>query len=105
MSHPLGRNITDLNARYLGPEGDALAIEELAPVARRFTSPGARVLEVGCGYGRNLVALATVPHALLAGCDVSAGELGTVLGHPGGAPRRAAPARVYLIVTASGNEI
>jgi SAM-dependent methyltransferase len=75
VSHPLRRNIAGLNARYLGPEGDALAIEELAPVARRFVSPAARVLEVGCGYGRNLVALATVPHALLAGCDVSAGEL------------------------------
>lgn len=75
MTHPLRRNIQALNARYLGSEGDALALEELAPVARRFTGPGARVLEVGCGYGRNLVALTTVPHALLAGCDVSVAEL------------------------------
>jgi len=75
VSHPLRRNIQALNERYLGAEGDALALEELAPVAQRFAGPGARVLEVGCGYGRNLVALASVPHATLTGCDVSAGEL------------------------------
>ena len=37
--------------------------------------------------------------------DVSAGELGTVLGHPGGGPLRAAPARVDRVVTASGTDI
>ena len=73
--NPLGRHVQALNQRYLGPEGDALAIEELAPVARRFASPDACVLEVGCGYGRNLVALATVPARLRVGCDVSLGEL------------------------------
>ncbi|MGH7730931.1 MAG: hypothetical protein ACRENJ_06725, partial [Candidatus Eiseniibacteriota bacterium] len=57
----LSRHFRDLNRRYHGPEGDAFAMEELVPVARRFLPEGGRVLEVGCGYGRNLVALAGLP--------------------------------------------
>jgi SAM-dependent methyltransferase len=45
------------------------------------------VLEVGCGYGRNLVALATLPARLVVGCDVAHGELlkarARVEGRPG----------------------
>jgi SAM-dependent methyltransferase len=73
--HAFGRHLRALNERYLGPEGDALALEELAPVARRFAPAGARVLEVGCGYGRNLVALATLPARLVVGCDIAHDEL------------------------------
>ena len=64
-----------LNERYQGPEGDAFALEELVPVARRFLPAGGRVLEVGCGYGRNLVALAELPASLVVGSDVALPEL------------------------------
>ncbi len=70
----LSRFFRDLNARYHGPEGDAFAIHELAPVAGRFAAGGA-VLEVGCGYGRNLVALAATPARTIVGCDVQRAEL------------------------------
>ena len=90
--HALGRHIRSLNERYLGPEGDALALEELAPVARRFAPEGSRVLEVGCGYGRNLVALGTLPLGLLVGCDVSRAELvkaqARIAARPGGVTPR-----------------
>lgn len=71
----LSRHFRRLNERYMGPEGDVFALEELVPVARRFLPPGGRVLEVGCGYGRNLVALATLPAGLVAGSDPSLQEL------------------------------
>ena len=45
-------------------------------MARRFLSPTSRVLEVGCGYGRNLVALAHLDPRLVVGTDVDRGELG-----------------------------
>jgi SAM-dependent methyltransferase len=71
----LSRHFRRLDDRYQGPEGDAFALEELAPVARRFLPAGGRVLEVGCGYGRNLVALAALPAGLVAGSDPSLEEL------------------------------
>jgi SAM-dependent methyltransferase len=71
----LNRHFRRLDDRYHGPEGDAFAREELQPVARRFLPAGGRVLEVGCGYGRNLVALAALPAGLVAGADPAAGEL------------------------------
>lgn len=71
----LSRHLEGLNQRYHGAEGDAFAIEELAPVARRFLPPGGRVLEVGCGYGRNLVALSSLPDRIVIGSDVAFGEL------------------------------
>lgn len=64
-----------LVGRYHGPEGDEFARAELTPVAERFLRPGSRVLEVGCGYGRNLVALARVDGCTVVGSDVSAAEL------------------------------
>ncbi len=71
----LPRHFLALNERYHGPEGDRFAIEELTPVARRFLPAGGRVLEVGCGYGRNLVALAPLDAACVAGTDVARDEL------------------------------
>jgi SAM-dependent methyltransferase len=65
----LSGHFQELVGRYHGPEGDRFALEELAPVAARFAPPGARVLEIGCGYGRNLVALATLPGVSITGCD------------------------------------
>ncbi|HTO91494.1 MAG TPA: class I SAM-dependent methyltransferase [Candidatus Sulfotelmatobacter sp.] len=70
----LSRFFSRLNERYHGPEGDAFAIEELTPVAERFLGAG-NVLEVGCGYGRNLVALAATSAKLIVGCDVQQAEL------------------------------
>ena len=72
----LTRFFQHLNERYVGPEGDAFALEELAPVAGRFLPAGGRVLEVGCGYGRNVAALAILPARLVVGADPSRGELG-----------------------------
>ena len=71
----LGSHFKDLVDRYHGPEGDRFALEELVPVATRFLTPESRVLEVGCGYGRNLMALASLKPKLVVGSDVDAGEL------------------------------
>ncbi len=71
----LTRFFERLMERYQGPEGDAFALEELAPVAARLLPRGARVLEVGCGYGRNLAALAGLPARLVAGAEPDAAEL------------------------------
>jgi len=71
----LRRFFERLEERYAGPEGDAFALRELAPVAARFLPRDGRVLEAGCGYGRNLVALSTLPARLVAGAEPSAAEL------------------------------
>jgi SAM-dependent methyltransferase len=71
----LTRHFDRLDDRYHGPEGDRFAIEELTPVAARFCPPGGRALEVGCGYGRNLVALARIDARLVVGSDPSAHQL------------------------------
>ena len=65
----LGDHFRSLDARYHGPEGDRFALEELAPVAARFLPADGRALEVGCGYGRNLMALASLPSRAVVGCD------------------------------------
>ena len=65
----------DLVGRYHGPEGDVFALEELLPVGKRFLGTSSRVLEVGCGYGRNLVALAQLDPGLVVGTDVDRSEL------------------------------
>jgi len=73
----LSRHYRELVDRYHGPEGDRFALEELTPVASRFvrTEGRMRVLEVGCGYGRNLVALSAIPGCGVVSCDVSLDEL------------------------------
>jgi len=72
---PLTKSFDEIVARYHGPEGDAFAIDELTPVSARFLPNGGRVLEIGCGYGRNLVALSAVPNTHVVGCDVAFDEL------------------------------
>ena len=71
----LGSHFKDIVDRYRGPEGDVFALEELAPVAARFLDADSKVLEVGCGYGRNLMALASLKPRIVVGSDVDAGEL------------------------------
>jgi ubiquinone/menaquinone biosynthesis C-methylase UbiE len=69
-------DLNTLNDRYKSDEGDALAIAELTPVVQHHLhSNNPKILEIGCGYGRNLVALAAIPEALVTGCDFSAEEL------------------------------
>lgn len=80
MLGPLVRHFHGINARYHGAEGDAFALEELAPVASRFLPPGGRALEIGCGYGRNLVALASLPASLVVGSDPVMAELARAQG-------------------------
>jgi SAM-dependent methyltransferase len=72
---PLIRHFRTINARYHGAEGDRFALEELAPVAARHLPAGGRALEIGCGYGRNLVALASLPASLVVGSDPQLAEL------------------------------
>ncbi len=59
------RHIYDLSRKFYLLGRDRL-IRELAP------APGARICEIGCGTGRNLVALARCyPHASVFGVDAS----------------------------------
>lgn len=92
----LKRHFRTLDDRYHGPEGDAFAVEELQPVARRFLPADGRALEVGCGYGRNLAAMAALPAALVAGADPDAGQLDRARGRLGTRPE-AERARVALV--------
>jgi SAM-dependent methyltransferase len=72
----LGRHFRRLVAAYHGPEGDAFALDELNPVVSRFLPERGAVLEVGCGYGRNLFAVASLGRArLVVGSDVERSEL------------------------------
>jgi SAM-dependent methyltransferase len=74
--HFLSKHFHKIDDAYHGPEGEQFAIEELNGVAKRFLTDQSRVLEVGCGYGRNLVALARLRPQLIVGSDVSRKELG-----------------------------
>lgn len=65
------RHIYDITRKYylLGRDG---LIADLAPPS------GGSVLEIGCGTGRNLIAVGKVwPHARLYGVDISQAMLGT----------------------------
>lgn len=61
---------------YRSPEGEKMAREELLPVIERY-QPAAdlKILEVGCGYGRNLEALSGLKGSAFFGCDISAEDL------------------------------
>jgi SAM-dependent methyltransferase len=91
----LAHHFRHLDDRYQGPEGDAFALEELTPVARRFLPQGGCALEIGCGYGRNLVALAALPARLVVGADPAMGELARARERVGALPPGAA--RVGLV--------
>lgn len=71
----LSGHFRKIDSRYHGDEGDRFAFEELQPVASRFVPRAGQVLEVGCGYGRNLVVLSQLPARLVVGCDVARDEL------------------------------
>jgi len=90
----LSRHYRRLNDRYHGAEGDAFAIAELAPVAERFLPRGGRALEIGCGYGRNLVALASRDARLVVGSDPQMDELRRARGRVDAAGTRAPVALV-----------
>ena len=65
------RHIYDLSRKYYLLGRDRL-IEQLSP------PPGGRVLEIGCGTARNLVAAAAAyPQAEFYGIDISAAMLAT----------------------------
>ena len=71
--------MTDLNQVdkfYRSQEGEKLAALELLPVIARYRSPGRlKILEVGCGYGRNIDALSGIPESDFFGCDISQEDL------------------------------
>ncbi len=68
--------INQINELYKSDEGDKLALEELLPIAKRYiNTKDPIILEIGCGYGRNLFALAHVPNSKVTGCDISLEEL------------------------------
>lgn len=70
------KGINELNQKYLSREGDRLAMEELLPVVTRYLQvKRPRILEIGCGYGRNLYALSFVKNSEVHGCDISPKQL------------------------------
>jgi ubiquinone/menaquinone biosynthesis C-methylase UbiE len=61
---------------YRSLEGEKMAREELLPVIERYLPAGGlKILEVGCGYGRNLEALSGIKGSEFFGCDISAEDL------------------------------
>lgn len=68
--------LNTIDARYKSKEGDTLAKEELLPVVKRYLKmKNPKILEVGCGYGRNLYALSQVEGSSVVGCDIASVEL------------------------------
>ncbi len=101
-------------------DGSGFAVGPETVVTNAHVVAGERSTSVFTNDGRRLDAVVVafdpdrdvaVLHVAGAGlpplglADVAAGELGTVLGHPGGGRLRAAPARVDRVVTASGTDI
>jgi SAM-dependent methyltransferase len=72
-------NMSDLNQVdkfYRSPEGEKMAAEELLPVIERYRSTAnLKILEVGCGYGRNIAALSGIKNSEFFGCDISSADL------------------------------
>lgn len=68
--------INKINELYKSEEGDKLAVAELVPLAEKHVSVvNPQILEIGCGYGRNLFALSHVRGSEVSGCDISSAEL------------------------------
>ncbi len=68
--------LNTIDARYKSREGDKLAKEELLPVVKQYLkAKNPKILEVGCGYGRNLYALSHVEGSSVVGCDIASVEL------------------------------
>ncbi|HCU01302.1 MAG: hypothetical protein UR66_C0019G0003 [Candidatus Moranbacteria bacterium GW2011_GWE1_35_17] len=68
--------INKINEMYKSEKGDEFALEELLPIAKKYiTIENPKILEIGCGYGRNLFALAHLTNSQVVGCDVSSEEL------------------------------
>lgn len=68
--------INKINELYKSEEGDKLALEELLPIAKKYVhNKNPKILEIGCGYGRNLLALAYISGSKVIGCDISSTEL------------------------------
>lgn len=70
------RTINKINNLYKTKEGDILAAQELLPIVKKYNNfDQPKILEIGCGYGRNLPALASILRSKVTGCDISATEL------------------------------
>ena len=64
-------NINEITSLYHSEEGYELAKQELLPLIKEYaTHEQSRILEIGCSFGRNLVALASLPNADITGCDI-----------------------------------
>jgi ubiquinone/menaquinone biosynthesis C-methylase UbiE len=69
-------NLNKLDDFYRSPAGEKMAREELLPVIERYCGSGTlKILEVGCGYGRNIEALSGIAGSEFFGCDISAEDL------------------------------
>lgn len=63
------------NLSYRSQAGREYAISELFQAVKKHIKPKAKILEVGCGYGRNLMALAKFKDAHITGIDQSQDDL------------------------------
>jgi len=70
------KSINKINNIYKSEVGDKLAVEELLPLVKKYVKvENPKILEVGCGYGRNLFALSHLKNSEVVGCDISKNEL------------------------------
>jgi ubiquinone/menaquinone biosynthesis C-methylase UbiE len=61
---------------YRSALGEKKASEELLPVISRYCQgDDLKILEVGCGYGRNIDTLSGIKGSEYSGCDISADDL------------------------------
>lgn len=67
--------LNEINQIYKTEQGDQLALEELVPVIKRYGVKNPHILEPGCGYGRNVVAMSSIEGSFVEGCDIEQGEL------------------------------
>lgn len=63
------------NMAYRSGLGREYAVRELYYAVRKHIKPGSKILEVGCGYGRNFVALSKFKDAKIIGLDQSEEDL------------------------------